>query len=98
MSCPNELRYSLLLNVVVTVALDCMSYIHSTTLRWALFHEGRLENNSNLRLFSSSRLHIPNKRYMNVISGLSLALTYRGVASLMKDFDIIGEWRRGNGK
>lgn len=59
----------------LSLALDS---IHSTTLRWALWREGRLRHNTNLRLFTFSRNHGPNAWPANVASSLGLALAYGG--------------------
>ncbi|KAK4444255.1 hypothetical protein QBC34DRAFT_430136 [Podospora aff. communis PSN243] len=62
----------------LSLALDS---IHSTSLRWALWHEGRLRHNTNLRLFTFSRNHGPNAWPANVVSSLGLVLSY-GAASM----------------
>jgi hypothetical protein len=72
----------LLINVFVTLALDCMNMLHSVTLRWALWREGRLDFNSNLRLFSTAKHHAPNSWPANLVSALSLVFAY-GCASLV---------------
>lgn len=77
------------LTTAITVLLDSMSYVHSTTLRWALAREDRLQKNSNLRLFSCAKSHFPNKWYINVISVLSLSIIYGGVALLVTEADIL---------
>ncbi|KAJ5614373.1 hypothetical protein N7528_008027 [Penicillium herquei] len=73
---------TLSLTTAITILLECMSYVHSTTLRWALAREGRLHKNSNLRLFSSAKEHFPNKWYMNVISFMSSGIIYGALSSL----------------
>ena len=49
----------LAINVVVLVVTECLGYIHATSLRWALFYEGKLEFNTNLRLLSHSTSRSP---------------------------------------
>ena len=44
----------LAINVVVLLITECLGYIHSTSPRWALFDEGKLEFNTNLRLLTFS--------------------------------------------
>ncbi|KAF2493624.1 hypothetical protein BU16DRAFT_490357, partial [Lophium mytilinum] len=51
---------TLIFNASVTVITECLGYIHATSLRWALYHEGRLHHNSNIRLLTSSRNSTPN--------------------------------------
>lgn len=76
---------SFLLNIVLTAILDGMNFIHSTTLRWNLWRESRLQYNSNPRLFSCARSSdspYANRWFGNVLSALSLALSY-GATSLL---------------
>lgn len=80
----------LLLNITLTIVLDNMNYIHSTTLRWALWREGRLEYNSNLRLFTSAAAHPPNRWYVNAVSALSLVFAYGAISLLTYDVYIRG--------
>ncbi|KAK3339947.1 hypothetical protein B0T25DRAFT_574824 [Lasiosphaeria hispida] len=68
----------LLLQVAIASVSACLDAIHSTTLRWALWREGRLRHNTNLRLFTYSRRSGPNAWPANVVSSLSLALAYGG--------------------
>jgi len=49
------------INVYVTILNEAMWFIHTVSLKWALHHEGRLEFNSNIRLFTSSRHSQPNR-------------------------------------
>ncbi|KAK0712135.1 hypothetical protein B0H67DRAFT_555982 [Lasiosphaeris hirsuta] len=72
----------LILQMLITVISGCFESIHSTTLRWALWHEGRLRYNSNLRLFTSSKRNGPNKWPANVVALIGLVLVYGG-ASVM---------------
>lgn len=80
----------LLLNITLTIVLDNLNYIHSTTLRWALWREGRLEYNSNLRLFTSAAAHAPNRWYVNAVSALSLVFSYGAISLLTYDVYIRG--------
>jgi hypothetical protein len=63
-------------NVVITLLNESMGYIHTASLRWSLQQEGRLSFNSNLRLFSSSRLTAVNKWYTNALLVVCAILTY----------------------
>lgn len=82
----------LLVNLLVTIILDTTNYIHATTLKWALFKEGRLIFNSNVRLFTSAKAHGPNSWYMNWISLLGLAISYGATSAAITDVVIVGEW------
>jgi hypothetical protein len=62
-----QLLVTLCLNTTTNVLLDCVGYIHATTLRWALVQENRLQMNSNLQFSFSSKTCFPNKWYMNAI-------------------------------
>ena len=66
----------LIFNTCLTVVTECLGYIHATSLRWALYHEQRLFQNSNLRLFTSARKSRPNSWYVNAIWGLLLTVGY----------------------
>ena len=52
--------YTLLFTLTISICTECLGCIHSTSLRWALAKEGRLEFNSNLRLFSSAHTSVGN--------------------------------------
>jgi hypothetical protein len=64
----------LLINIVITACTECLGLIHGTSLKWALFYEGRLEFNANLRLISSCRSSWPHSRIVNFVYLLSFAL------------------------
>jgi hypothetical protein len=80
----------LVLNIILTIVLDIINYVHSTTLRWALWREGRLRFNSNLRLFTSAKEHPPNRWYINAVSALSLVFAYGAISLLTYDVYIRG--------
>jgi hypothetical protein len=71
---------TLLLNICVTVCTECLGFIHSISLRWALYNEGRLRYNSNLRLFTSAKHCAANKWYTNCLWALALAFSYSSVS------------------
>ncbi|CZR59143.1 uncharacterized protein PAC_09035 [Phialocephala subalpina] len=50
-------------NIIITICNESLGFIHSTSLKWALQREGRLDFNSNLRVFSRSRIFGPNAWY-----------------------------------
>ncbi|KAK5658014.1 hypothetical protein OQA88_2568 [Cercophora sp. LCS_1] len=80
----------LAVQVILTLVFSALNSIHSTTLRWALWHEGRLRYNSNLRLFTSSELSWGNKWPANTVSTLGLVLAHGGAALLTKTMYITG--------
>jgi hypothetical protein len=74
---------SLCINVVVAACTDVLGYVHTTSLRWTLVQEGRLEYNSNLRLFTSSNNTWANGKIANFLSGVFLALSYAASSQLL---------------
>ena len=68
----------LVFNLVVSVSTDALSYAHSVSLRWALYREGRLRYNSNLRLLTRSRRCWLNGWPVNVVSALCLITSHTG--------------------
>ena len=66
-------------NIVVAILTDVLSFAHSVSLRWALYKEDRLEYNSNLRLFTSTKLCNSNRWPANLASGFFLIMTYTAV-------------------
>lgn len=47
-------------NMLITLLTEVLGYIYSTSLRWALYREGCLEFNTNIRLLTSARSSAPN--------------------------------------
>jgi hypothetical protein len=84
------LSASLALNVCLTVLFDSMSHVQTCTLRWALWREGRLQFNSNPRLFTSAHRFSPNSWYMNVISCMALIIGYSSTSILTSSVHMIG--------
>ncbi|OOF94532.1 hypothetical protein ASPCADRAFT_170546 [Aspergillus carbonarius ITEM 5010] len=70
----------LLINTIVTLLMEAMGLIHSTTLRWAL-HD-RLTFHSNLRIFTTSDQHGCLGKASNTLHAVFLIMAYAG-ASLM---------------
>lgn len=85
-----QLLVTLGLSTTVNVLLDCLGYIHATTLRWALVRESRLKRNSNLRLFSCSKSSFPNKWHMNAIYLLGFITTFGAMTSVTLDAQVTG--------
>lgn len=73
---------SLFLTFGLTLMMDSMNFIHSTSLRWALWREGKPMFNSNLRLFSAAKKSLPNGWLANILSCLALVLAYAGIGLL----------------
>ncbi|KAK3182144.1 hypothetical protein K4F52_006513 [Lecanicillium sp. MT-2017a] len=73
----------LVVSLLVTFTSDSLGYVHATSLRWALFREGRLEYNTNFRLFTSARTSFANGRFMNLVSAASLVLSYACTSALV---------------
>ncbi|KAL2212045.1 hypothetical protein CC79DRAFT_1393294 [Sarocladium strictum] len=69
-------------SLLVTFTNDALGYVHTIALRWALYREGRLEYNTNFRLFTSARTSFANRWYMNLLSTCMLILSY-GCSSLL---------------
>lgn len=73
----------LVLNLMVTLATECVGYIHATSLRWALYHEDRLRHNSNLRLFTSARHSMPNRWFVNIFWVFSITISYSCASQIL---------------
>lgn len=71
---------------VLAFITDQLSYIHSTSLRWALYSEGRLGFNTNIRLFTSSKHSLPNSWFVNMLSIFFLVLSFAAAAQLFIQF------------
>ncbi|KAJ5987076.1 hypothetical protein N7451_011441 [Penicillium sp. IBT 35674x] len=77
---------TLAINVVLTFCIDGMMFVHSVSLRWTLYHEERLEYNTNVRLFTSSQKPGPNSWYINSMALFCLVLSY-GSSSILLVYD-----------
>lgn len=67
---------SLAINLLILVCTEPMGFIHSTSLKWALFREQTLEFNANLRLLTFSKTSAPNGVVANILYLFSLATCY----------------------
>ncbi|GAQ09334.1 hypothetical protein ALT_6655 [Aspergillus lentulus] len=74
---------ALAINVILALCTDGMMFVHSVSLRWALYREGRLEFNTNIRLFTSSERFGPNKWYINLVALTCLVLSYASSSVLL---------------
>ncbi|CAF3525388.1 unnamed protein product [Fusarium graminearum] len=79
---------SLVFNIILTFCIDSMAFVHSLSLRWALYSEHRLEFNTNLRLFTSSTKSGPNRWYANILSMICLILCYGASSYLVLPDDM----------
>lgn len=79
----------LLLQIGLTCIFTCLDGIHSTTLRWALWREGRLRHTTNLRWFTCSRKSGPNSWLANLLSALSAILAYGGATVMIFPLTVI---------
>jgi hypothetical protein len=73
---------ALLINFGITLCLEGLAYIHAISLRWALFSESRLQFNTNIRLFTSSKKVRANSWYGNLLSAVCLVLCYASTSLL----------------
>lgn len=69
-------------SIIVACCTEALSYVHSTTLRWALIREERLEFNSNLRLFTASKTVWAAGKCANFISAVLLVICYTASGQL----------------
>jgi hypothetical protein len=84
----------LALNFLVTLPTEAIGYVHATSLRWALYHDGRLRHNSNLRLFTSSRSTMPNNCWVNGLWVVLLTVSYSCASQLLyteQDWDLVDD-------
>ncbi|CRG82902.1 hypothetical protein PISL3812_00249 [Talaromyces islandicus] len=82
---------ALAVNTILTLCIDGMMLVHSVSLRWALYRDGRLQYNTNIRLFTSSKSATPNKGYINVLALFCLVLCYGASSILLLDNQALPE-------
>ncbi|ENH74680.1 hypothetical protein FOC1_g10001355 [Fusarium oxysporum f. sp. cubense race 1] len=80
---------SLVLNIILTFCIDSMAFVHSVSLRWALYSEHQLEFNTNLRLFTSSTKSGPNRCYL-LLPGGGNEVFINGFALLILGLALLG--------
>ncbi|RTE81035.1 hypothetical protein BHE90_004491 [Fusarium euwallaceae] len=73
----------LVFNLLIAGCTEAVSYIHAVSLRWALYREGRLEFNSNLRLFTSAKSSRTNTRSVNFFSAACLIVCYTAASQIL---------------
>jgi hypothetical protein len=79
-------------NIILTQCLEGLGYVHSVSLRWALLKENRLVFNTNVRLFTSSKISRPNTWYMNFISAMLLILCHGATSCYYNNLCGIPSW------
>lgn len=82
---------SLVFSVLATICTEAIGFMHSTALRSTLIAEGRLEFNTNPRLFTASKKQgwaSPNGRLMNGIMAMLLVLSYASSALIIMKFEV----------
>ena len=87
LSARNQELIKLAVNVCITLCTDCLGYIHSTSLRWALKREKELHFNSYLRLAASTRSCSSNRWSTNVVSAILLMACYAASGQLFLSND-----------
>ena len=87
----------LVLNAAVTICTEALGYVHTASLRWALWREGRLHYNSNLRLLTQAGDSIPNSWYANIIFSIALIVTYAGASQVFIAIDGSEDFVQVNG-
>jgi hypothetical protein len=75
-------KVSFAFKLAFTILSDQLNYIHAVSLRWALYREGRLNSNTNIRLIASSRNTPPNRWWTNLFSICCLILCYSALSQL----------------
>jgi len=71
---------------VLTFMTEQLSYMHSTSLRWALYSEGRLHYNTNIRLLTRTRSSWLHHWAVNAFSFMFLALGPAAAGQLFIQF------------
>ncbi|KUJ12744.1 uncharacterized protein LY89DRAFT_721623 [Mollisia scopiformis] len=87
LSYPTTVALSFIANLLVALSTDALGYIHGVSLRWALFRDGRLHFNTNLRLFTSTPKHTPNRWPVNIVCIFSLVICYAAPSQLLLSLD-----------
>ena len=81
-----ELFAPLALCILIALCTDCLGFIHTVSLRWSLLREGRLDFNTNLRLFSCSQNLLQNRWYTNASYLVCLVATYAATSQVFLPF------------
>ena len=72
----------LVLATIVTFCSESLGLVHTTSLRWALWREGRLHFNTNLRLMTQAHSSKPNRWAVNLYAIFVTALTYAAAGQI----------------
>ena len=77
---------------IVTFCSESLGLVHTTLLRWALWREGRLDFNTNLRLMTQAHTSKPNHWIVNSYVILVTAVTYIAASQVF----IVNEFTTGS--
>jgi len=66
----------LVMAIILTFCNESVGLVHTTSLRWALWREGRLNFNTNLRLMAQAHTSKPNHWFVNLYSIFVTAAAY----------------------
>ncbi|KAK0521144.1 hypothetical protein OC835_006973, partial [Tilletia horrida] len=87
--CPSRYGLKAAITVVTTVCIKSMAYVHNISLRWALFHEGKLRFNSNLRLVQHCRNSPANSWIANLVCFLGIVVCYSAAAVIVLECETV---------
>lgn len=74
-----------IISLLVQLLNDCLGLLHTTSLRWALQREGRLEFNTNLRFIAHARQSAANSWPANLLATACVILSYSSASSIFFD-------------
>ncbi|KAK0538998.1 hypothetical protein OC842_001121 [Tilletia horrida] len=87
--CPSRYGLKAAITVVTTVCIKSMAHVHNISLRWALFHEGKLRFNSNLRLVQHCRNSPANSWIANLVCFLGAVVCYSAAAVMVLECETV---------
>ncbi|KZP25056.1 hypothetical protein FIBSPDRAFT_929599 [Athelia psychrophila] len=80
---------SLTFSIIATIFTEIIGFVHSTALRSALIAEGRLDFNTNTRLFTAAKgWASPNGWLLNALMALLLVMSYASSALVVMRFQM----------
>ena len=94
LSTSSRFAVDLSLNSVIAICTESLGYIHSTSLRWALWREGKLVYSSNIRLLTPASRSRLNSWYSNALFCFALIATYAAASQVLVKQDWGGIWPR----
>ncbi|KAH6683464.1 hypothetical protein B0J14DRAFT_576051 [Halenospora varia] len=78
----NRFAFPLFANIAVAISTECMGYIHSVSLRWALWREKRFLSNLRPRLLNNTKKFWLHRWYTNALSFVSLIMSYAATSQI----------------